>query len=116
MPKPLHGAPCMPRSAGVGAAISTRLFLFHSDGDEWPHSSWLDIVRALRWLAFDFILRVMPLIEWTVSRTAEEVLHVNGALALIPLSERRGTLWAMADTDGRTRVGAHVCWRGVSVG
>jgi tetratricopeptide (TPR) repeat protein len=61
----------------------------------------LDIVRS-RLAKADFaFLSVCHAAEWTDAHTPDEALHLTAAMQYCGFRSVAGTLWAMADTDGR---------------
>ena len=71
-------------------------FLLH--GDE--RLTLLDILRVRSVAEFAF-LSVCHAAEWTDERTPDEALHLTAAMQYCGFRSAVGTLWAMADTDGR---------------
>jgi hypothetical protein len=62
----------------------------------------LDIVRARLASRADFaFLSVCHAAEWTDAHAPEEALHLTAAMQYCGFRSVVGTLWAMADTDGR---------------
>ncbi|KAH9952668.1 CHAT domain-containing protein [Russula dissimulans] len=72
-------------------------FLLH--GDE--RLTLLDIVRLQLSSAECAFLSVCHAAEWTDKDTADEALHLTAAMQYCGFRSVVGTLWAMADTDGR---------------
>ncbi|KAI9435726.1 CHAT domain-containing protein, partial [Lactarius indigo] len=64
--------------------------------------SLLDIVRSrLTTTAELAVLSVCHAAEWTDALTPDEALHLTAAMQYCGFRSAVGTLWAMADTDGR---------------
>ncbi|KAH9956725.1 CHAT domain-containing protein [Russula dissimulans] len=84
-----------------GALVPKRpfetAFLLH--GDE--RLTLLDIVRLQLSSAECAFLSVCHAAEWTDKDTADEALHLTAAMQYCGFRSVVGTLWAMADTDGR---------------
>ncbi|KAH9952663.1 CHAT domain-containing protein [Russula dissimulans] len=72
-------------------------FVLH--GDE--RLRLLDIVRSQLSAAECAFLSVCHAAEWTDVYTSDEVLHLTAAMQYCGFRSVVGTLWAMADTDGR---------------
>jgi CHAT domain-containing protein len=72
-------------------------FILH--GDE--RLTLLDIVRSRLPTAEFAFLSVCHAAEWTDQRTPDEALHLTAAMQYCGFRSVVGTLWAMADTDGR---------------
>src|SRR6266702_3750224 len=73
-------------------------FLLHG-GEE--RLSLLDIVRSRLSTAEFAMLSVCHAAEWTDANTPDEALHLTAAMQYCGFRSAVGTLWAMADTDGR---------------
>lgn len=102
-------APCMPRSAaGVGAAIhcNTTFFFFStSTGDEglvWP---WLDTLRfgGIRFQIFILRATLHSTLD-SIRAPPKKHCTVTATTQHFRFRSVVGPLWAMVDTDGRTRV------------
>ncbi|KAH9060651.1 CHAT domain-containing protein [Lactarius vividus] len=63
--------------------------------------SLLDIVRSRLSTAELAVLSVCHAAEWTDAHTPDEALHLTAAMQYCGFRSAVGTLWAMADTDGR---------------
>ncbi|KAH8988386.1 CHAT domain-containing protein [Lactarius akahatsu] len=63
--------------------------------------SLLDIVRSRLSTAELAVLSVCHAAEWTDAYTPDEALHLTAAMQYCGFRSAVGTLWAMADTDGR---------------
>ncbi|KAH9068001.1 CHAT domain-containing protein [Lactarius deliciosus] len=63
--------------------------------------SLLDIVRSRLSTAELAVLSVCHAAEWTDTYTPDEALHLTAAMQYCGFRSAVGTLWAMADTDGR---------------
>ena len=61
----------------------------------------LDIVRSRLGAAEFAFLSVCHAAEWTDERTPDEALHLTAAMQYCGFRSAVGTLWAMADIDGR---------------
>ncbi|KAI0252308.1 CHAT domain-containing protein [Lactifluus subvellereus] len=63
--------------------------------------SLLDIVRSRLSCAEFAFLSVCHAAEWTDAHTADEALHLTAGMQYCGFRSAVGTLWAMADADGR---------------
>ncbi|KAH9956730.1 CHAT domain-containing protein [Russula dissimulans] len=76
-------------------------FVLHSD----ERLTLLDIVRLQLSTAECAFLSVCHAAEWTDVDTSDEVLHLTAAMQYCGFRSVVGTLWAMADIDGRDLAG-----------